>query len=70
MMPEEIKQNKARTILQHLSEAWRFWKANILWKVPGLPIPIENMILRYCQPNSLCGCGSVLFHSVSCSGSL
>ncbi|CAF0798840.1 unnamed protein product [Adineta ricciae] len=47
MMPESIKQNKARTILQHLSEAWRCWKANIPWKVPGLPIPIENMILRY-----------------------
>eukprot|EP00731_Ephydatia_muelleri_P023644 Em0015g1227a len=47
MMPEGIKQNKARTILQHLSEAWRCWKANIPWKVPGLPIPVENMILRY-----------------------
>lgn len=47
MMPEGIKQNKAKTILQHLSEAWRCWKANIPWKVPGLPIPIENMILRY-----------------------
>ncbi|RKP19772.1 PROCN-domain-containing protein, partial [Rozella allomycis CSF55] len=47
MMPEGIKSNKARTILQHLSEAWRCWKANIPWKVPGLPTPIENMILRY-----------------------
>ncbi|RZC51584.1 hypothetical protein C5167_020008, partial [Papaver somniferum] len=42
-----IQQNKARTILQHLSEAWRCWKANIPWKVPSLPVPIENMILRY-----------------------
>ena len=33
MMPESIKQNKARTILQHLSEAFRCWKANIPWKV-------------------------------------
>ena len=33
MMPDGIKQNKARTILQHLSEAWRCWKANIPWKV-------------------------------------
>jgi len=32
-MPEGVKQNKARTILQHLSEAWRCWKANIPWKV-------------------------------------
>jgi pre-mRNA-processing factor 8 len=47
MMPEGIKANKARTILQHLSEAWRCWKANIPWKVPGLPAPVENMILRY-----------------------
>ncbi|RYG64209.1 hypothetical protein EON64_14440, partial [archaeon] len=36
-----------RTILQHLSEAWRCWKANIPWKVPGMPAPVENMILRY-----------------------
>lgn len=38
---------QARTVLQHLSEAWRCWKANIPWKVPGLPAPVENMILRY-----------------------
>jgi pre-mRNA-processing factor 8 len=47
MMPEGVKANKSRTILQHLSEAWRCWMANIPWKVPGLPAPIENMILRY-----------------------
>jgi len=47
MMPEGIKANKAKTILSHLSEAWRCWKANIPWKVPGLPAPVENMILRY-----------------------
>ena len=23
------------------------WKANIPWKVPGLPAPVENMLLRY-----------------------
>lgn len=47
MMPESIKANKAKTILQHLSEAWRCWKANIPWRVPGMPAPIENVILRY-----------------------
>ena len=57
MMPEGIKQNKARTILQHLSEAWRCWKANIPWKVPGLPTPIENMILRYVKAKvGVCVC--------------
>ena len=47
MMPEGVRANKARVILQHLSEAWRCWKANIPWKVPGLPKPVENIILRY-----------------------
>ena len=47
MMPEGIKQNKVNTVLQHLSEAWRCWKSNIPWKVPGLPAPIENIILRF-----------------------
>ncbi|KAF9981068.1 Pre-mRNA-processing-splicing factor 8 [Mortierella antarctica] len=46
-MPEGIKTNKSKTILQHLSESWRCWKANIPWKVPMMPAPIENMILRY-----------------------
>lgn len=47
MMPEGIKANKTKIILQHFSEAWRYWKANMNWKVPGMPIPIENMILKY-----------------------
>lgn len=47
MMPEGIKSNKSKTVLQHLSESWRCWKANIPWKVPMMPAPIENMILRY-----------------------
>ncbi|KAL1925735.1 uncharacterized protein VTP21DRAFT_618 [Calcarisporiella thermophila] len=47
MMPPGVKQNKSKTILQHLSEAWRCWKANIPWRVPGMPAPIENLILRY-----------------------
>ncbi|KAJ5232232.1 hypothetical protein N7468_005188 [Penicillium chermesinum] len=47
MMPEGIKQNKINIVLQHLSEAWRCWKSNIPWKVPGLPAAIENVILRY-----------------------
>ena len=47
MMPQGVKQNKSRVILSHLSEAFRYWKANIPWKVPGMPAPIENMILRY-----------------------
>jgi pre-mRNA-processing factor 8 len=47
MMPEGVRANKSKVILQHLSEAWRCWKANIPWKVPGLPVPVENIILRY-----------------------
>ncbi|KAL6450089.1 PRP8 Pre-mRNA-splicing factor 8 [Candida maltosa Xu316] len=47
MIPEGLKQSKSKTVLQHLSEAWRCWKANIPWKVPGLPEPIEKIIERY-----------------------
>ena len=47
MMPEGVKQKKVNVVLQHLSEAWRCWKSNIPWKVPGLPAPVENVILRY-----------------------
>lgn len=47
MMPESIKQNKAKTILQHLSEAWRCWKANsmsccnlsIFWLLISFSVP-------------------------------
>ncbi|CAK7904636.1 pre-mRNA-splicing factor 8 [[Candida] anglica] len=49
MIPEGLKANKTKTILQHLSEAWRCWKANIPWKVPGLPEPVEKIIERYIQ---------------------
>ncbi|KAK6453849.1 NUC071 domain-containing protein [Scheffersomyces xylosifermentans] len=49
MIPEGLKQDKAKVILQHLSEAWRCWKANIPWKVPGLPEPVEKIIERYIQ---------------------
>ncbi|PWN94126.1 putative PRP8-U5 snRNP protein, pre-mRNA splicing factor [Acaromyces ingoldii] len=47
MLPEGMKNNKAKTCLSHLSEAWRCWKANVPWKVPGMPTAIENLILRY-----------------------
>ena len=47
MLPEGVRANKHKTIMQHLSEAWRCWKANIPWKVPGLPEPVEKLILRY-----------------------
>lgn len=47
MIPDGLKQKKSQIILQHLSEAWRCWKANIPWKVPGLPEPIEKVIEHY-----------------------
>jgi pre-mRNA-processing factor 8 len=46
-MPEGLKANKSRAILAHLSEAWRCWKANIPWQVPGMPPAVEGMISRY-----------------------
>lgn len=50
MMPEGVKQNKARTILQHLSEAWRCWKANIPWKVTCKPEHLCRAVLLQCAP--------------------
>ncbi|KAH8583838.1 JAB PAD domain [Cryptosporidium sp. chipmunk genotype I] len=47
MMPEQLRSSKARSILQHLSESWRCWKANLPWKVHGMPPAVENIILRY-----------------------
>lgn len=47
MMPENIRRSKSKTIMAHMTEAFRCWKANIPWKVPGMPAPIENLILRY-----------------------
>lgn len=46
-MPAGIRANKSRTILSHLSEAWRCWKSNTPWRVPGMPPAIEALILRY-----------------------
>ena len=43
MMPEGVRRNKSRTILSHLSEAFRCWKANIPWKVPGMPVPVAQL---------------------------
>lgn len=52
-MPEGVKQNKARTILQHLSEAWRCWKANIPWKV-RLSLPCTPAFLNLaCMPYTI-----------------
>ena len=47
IMPEGMKANKTKTILQHLSEAWRCWKVNIPWHVERMPQAINNMITRY-----------------------
>ena len=38
MMLEGVKQNKARTILQHPSEAWRCWKVASLPLIPRLAL--------------------------------
>ncbi|KAF8194228.1 NUC071 domain-containing protein [Pholiota molesta] len=50
MMPESIKQNKSKTILQHLSEAWRCWKAT-------------NIILRYIKSKLIGGARNVAHYN-------
>ena len=54
MMPEGIKQNKARTILQHLSEAWRCWKANIPWKVHNILLMMRFYNCFYVRSKFYC----------------
>ena len=56
MMPESIKQNKSKTILQHLSEAWRCWKANsecasfmVAISVHGVRSPLESPWYANCH---------------------
>lgn len=49
MIPVGLKEKKSAVVLQHLSEAWRCWKANIPWQVPGMPGPIEDIINHYIQ---------------------
>ncbi|XBI08027.1 hypothetical protein VPH35_135830 [Triticum aestivum] len=43
----ELRAAVMHDVLDHLGDAWRCWKANIPWKVPGLPVPTEYMILGY-----------------------
>lgn len=47
MMPEGVKQNKARTILQHLSEAWRCWKVSIRPSSFQLPLYFLGATTRF-----------------------
>ncbi|KAJ1979992.1 hypothetical protein H4R33_005585 [Dimargaris cristalligena] len=48
----EVVGTNARFQLPDGTVAHNCWKANTPWKVPGLPTPIENMILRYVKSKS------------------
>ncbi|KAJ1982965.1 Pre-mRNA-processing-splicing factor 8 [Dimargaris xerosporica] len=43
----EVSGPNARFLLADRTVVHNCWKSNTPWKVPGLPTPIENMILRY-----------------------
>jgi pre-mRNA-processing factor 8 len=47
LMPQGMRASKARVVLAHLSEAWRCYKANIPWDVPGIPPAMEALIQRF-----------------------
>ncbi|KAF7684116.1 Pre-mRNA-splicing factor 8 like protein [Astathelohania contejeani] len=47
IIPENITSSRLNTILLHLSEAWKCWKANIPWNVPGMPEPITRLITKF-----------------------
>ncbi|KAL5034098.1 pre-mRNA-splicing factor 8 [Batrachochytrium dendrobatidis] len=44
---EPLQSSAPHFLLDSFVVVHNCWKANIPWKVPGLPSPIENMILRY-----------------------
>ncbi|KAJ1654027.1 hypothetical protein IWQ61_005969 [Dispira simplex] len=48
----EITGINARYLLADGMVVHNCWKSNTPWKVPGLPTPIENMILRYIKSKS------------------
>ncbi|KAJ1984313.1 hypothetical protein H4R34_000737 [Dimargaris verticillata] len=43
----EVSGPNSRFLLADRTVVHNCWKSNTPWKVPGLPTPIENMILRY-----------------------
>lgn len=47
LIPEGIRGNKTKIVIQHLNEAWRCYKANIPWSVPGMPTEIESLINHF-----------------------
>ncbi|KAL6928706.1 hypothetical protein ACO0SA_002035 [Hanseniaspora valbyensis] len=49
MIPVGLQQKTMKNILQHLTEAWRCWKANVKWDVQGMPEPVKNLINKYVQ---------------------
>ena len=65
-MPEGVKQNKARTILQHLSEAWRCWKANIPWKVRCFPVLALQTRLLKCYHACFYQAGMIVCSKLLC----
>jgi pre-mRNA-processing factor 8 len=57
MMPEGVKANKARTILQHLSEAWRCWCAPAGAPCPAaLTAPLFRLAGRPTSPGRCPAC--------------
>ena len=52
LLPEGSKANKLRRIEQHASEAFRCWKRNVPWKVPGMAPQYEAIIIRFVKEKS------------------
>lgn len=56
MMPQGVKQNKAKTILQHLSEAWRCWKVRrwLSWACACFYACVCACVLHMCMQRFSC----------------
>ncbi|GMM51015.1 U4/U6-U5 snRNP complex subunit [Starmerella bacillaris] len=52
VMPVQLRSSKTKVIMEHLSEAWRCWKANIEYDLSSLPLPVQRIIQRYISARS------------------
>lgn len=47
IIPDQLKGNKIKVIMQHFNEAWRVYKATGGWSIPQMPEKVHNLITFY-----------------------
>lgn len=52
ILPENARTGIIKTLDQHLNEAFRCWKANLPWSVPGMAPVLQKLIEKYTKLRS------------------